>query len=227
MAQLFHPSMTLVARAIFVGVLVVVPAITGITLASAMAYSDWYTRKDQVVRQPIPFSHEHHVNGLGLDCRFCHSNAADSSFAGMPATKTCMTCHSQIWWTSPMLAPVRDSWASAQSISLNGTPIRWNRVHDLPDYVYFDHSIHVNKGVGCTTCHGQVNEMPLIRRVVTLQMRWCLECHREPERFLRPREHVFDAVYSAPANQRDLGIRLVQEYHIRKEQLTNCSICHR
>jgi hypothetical protein len=143
-----------------------------------------------------------------------------SSFAGMPPTQTCMTCHSQLWTNAELLKPVRESWRT-------GVPLQWTRVHNLPGYVYFDHSIHVNKGIGCSTCHGQVDQMPLVWQTQPLQMGWCLQCHRQPEQFIRPRDQVFNMDWQPPANQLEMGKRLVEEYGIRKEQLTNCSVCHR
>jgi hypothetical protein len=173
----------------------------------------------QVARQqPIQFSHERHVAGNGIDCRYCHTSVEESSFAGIPPTKTCMNCHSQIFANSSFLEPLRESFRSGRSI-------QWTRVHDLPDFAYFDHSIHVHKGIGCTTCHGPVDRMPLIWQNASLQMEWCLECHRAPERFVRPRRDVFRVDYVPPANQLELGERLVAEYEI--EKLTSCSTCHR
>ena len=131
--------------------------------------------------QPIPFSHAHHVGGLGIDCRYCHTSVETSSFAGIPPTKTCMNCHSQIWSTSPTLEPVRESFRT-------GVSIQWTRVNDLPDYVYFNHSIHVNKGIGCESCHGRVDRMPLTWQENSLQMDWCLDCHRDPGKHIRPRD---------------------------------------
>jgi hypothetical protein len=170
--------------------------------------------------QPVPFSHEHHVRGLGIDCRYCHTSVEDSHFAGIPPTKTCMTCHSQIHSNTEMLRPVRQSWASNQ-------PIQWSRVHNLPDFVYFNHSAHVNKGVGCSTCHGEVDRMPLMWQQASLQMAWCLECHRAPEQFLRPRDQVFNMNWKAPSNQLEEGRKLVEKYDVKTGQLSNCSVCHR
>jgi hypothetical protein len=151
----------------------------------------------------------------------------NSHFAGIPATKTCMTCHSVIWNTAPILEPVRESWRTNR-------PIAWNRVHNLPEFVYFNHSIHIAKGIGCSTCHGAVDEMPLMRQVNSLQMEWCLNCHREPELYIRPREQVYNLHYNPEtdpdhpgATQETLGAQLVNDYHIHKEQITNCSVCHR
>ncbi len=180
--------------------------------------SPYVTDVGVALAQPVPFSHKHHVAGLGIDCRYCHSTVEVSSFAGMPPTETCMSCHSQIWADSPMLEPVRASFRNDQSI-------RWTRVHDLPGFVYFNHSIHVKKGIGCATCHGRVDQMPLMWKTNTLYMEWCLECHRQPERFVRPRDQVFNMSYQAPSDQLALGRKLVEEYKIRK--LTDCSVCHR
>jgi hypothetical protein len=170
--------------------------------------------------QPVPFSHKHHVGGLGLDCRFCHTSVDKAQFAGIPPTKTCMTCHSQVWVDSPMLEPVRASFRGDK-------PLNWTRVHDLPDFAYFNHSIHVAKGVGCTTCHGPVDQMPLMWREASLNMEWCLDCHRHPEKYLRPREQVYSVEWKPPPDQIERGKRLVAEYKVRTSQITNCSVCHR
>ena len=142
--------------------------------------SPYVTRQHEARVQNPPFSHKHHVGGMGLDCRYCHTSVENSSFAGIPPTKTCMNCHAQIWSTQPMLEPVRESYRTGKSLV-------WERVHDLPDFVYFDHSIHINKGIGCQSCHGQVNDMPFMYMEHSLQMEWCLSCHREPEKNLRPK----------------------------------------
>ena len=172
--------------------------------------------------QPVPFSHEHHVHGLGIDCRYCHTSVETSAFAGMPPTYTCMSCHSQIWSDSPMLEPVRASLRERMS--------RWpgRRVHDLPDFVYFHHGIHIQKGVGCVSCHGRVDQMPLAWKEEPMTMEWCLDCHRHPERQLAPKEAVFLMDWEPPSATRpSLGRELIQKNHIEVEQLTNCSICHR
>jgi NAD-dependent SIR2 family protein deacetylase len=177
------------------------------------------TRQGVTLRQPIPFSHDHHVGGLGIDCRYCHTSVEKSAFAGIPPTSTCINCHKLIWKDSPMLEPVRASFRT-------GEPIRWTRVHDLPDFTYFNHSIHISKGVGCVTCHGRVDTMPLMRQVSSLQMRWCLDCHRNPEQVLRPRSEIFNMKWN-PENQEALGRDLAKEYQIRSVQgLTSCSTCH-
>ena len=199
----------------------------GILILGALAFviaeintSDYLTNTRVAVAQPVPFSHDHHSGGLGISCQYCHTSVETSSNAGMPATHTCMTCHSQIWATSPMLEPVRESYRT-------GDPLEWNRVYDLPDFVYFNHSIHVNKGIGCTSCHGQVDQMPLMQKAQPLFMEWCLSCHREPEKFIRPRDQVFNMDWTPPANQISQGEQLIKDYHVDKAKLTNCSICHR
>lgn len=196
-------------------------AVVGVTVAlGALARSDYLTDMGKHVEQPVPFSHEHHVGGLGINCRYCHTSVENSSFAGLPPTHTCMTCHSQLWTNAPMLAPIRRSLRENQ-------PIHWRRVHNLADYVYFNHSAHVNNGIGCESCHGRVDQMPLMQQVRTLKMQWCLDCHRQPERQLRPREHIFDMGWQPSEDQLALGRRLVKAYGIHTESLTDCYICHR
>ena len=218
MAQIFHPSMNTVAKATIFGAVFLLGGLgwVGYTVEKSPYNTDAGVPRNQ----PIPFSHEHHVRGLGIDCRYCHTSVEDSHFAGLPPTKTCMTCHSQIWSNAEMLRPVRQSWATNQ-------PIQWSRVHNLPDFVYFNHSVHVNKGVGCSTCHGEVDRMPLMWQQASLQMAWCLECHRAPEQFLRPRDQVFNMNWKAPSNQLEEGRKLVEKYDVKTGQLTNCSVCHR
>jgi hypothetical protein len=155
---------------------------------------------------------------MGIDCRYCHTAVEKSAQAGIPPTKTCMNCHSMIWNQSPTLEPVRASLRTGQSIE-------WVKVNDLPDFVYFNHSAHVNKGVGCTTCHGAVDKMPLVWQHASLQMEWCLDCHRQPEKYVRPKEEVFSVAWKPPANQLEEGRRLVKDYEIRTR--TSCSTCHR
>ena len=183
--------------------------------------SDYTTRQDAPREQPVPFSHAHHVGGLGIDCRYCHTSVETSSFANIPPTKTCMNCHSQIWSTSPTLEPVRASYRTGESI-------QWTRVHDLPDFVYFNHSIHVAKGVGCETCHGRVDKMPLMAQQASLRMQWCLDCHRNPEKFVRPRAAVTTMGYEPAGDQEVIGRQLVKDYKILDAHtLTSCSTCHR
>jgi hypothetical protein len=181
--------------------------------------SDYFTEVRNVQPQPVPFSHEHHVGGLGIDCRYCHTSVEVSANAGLPPTHICMTCHSQLWTNAAMLAPVRQSLA-------DGVPLRWNRINALPDYVFFNHSIHVAKGVGCTTCHGPIGEMPLTWKGKSLQMGWCLDCHRDPAPNLRPREAVFDPNWKRGPDTPS-GQQLMAEYNIHPETLTDCSVCHR
>jgi hypothetical protein len=214
--QIFHHSANTIARILLFGAIFIAAAMLWLIY---MVNRSSYMTGEQVIRQqPVQFSHERHVAGNGLDCRYCHTSVETSSFAGIPSTQTCMNCHSQIWSQSPFLEPVRASFR-------DGTPMRWVRVHNLPDFVYFDHSIHVSKGVGCDTCHGRVDRMPLIWQEASLQMDWCLDCHRDPARYVRPREFVFQMDYRPPPDQRELGRRLVEEYGIRS--MTNCSVCHR
>jgi hypothetical protein len=220
MPQVFPKSANQWSRASLVGVLFV---LLGAGWAVALLQrSDYVTSANQFIEQPVQFSHQHHAGGIGIDCRYCHTSVEVSSSAGIPPTKTCINCHSQIWSTSPYLEPVRASFRDDQ-------PLRWIRVHDLPDFVYFNHSSHVNKGVGCETCHGRVDRMPLIVQQASLQMEWCLDCHRDPAQFVRPREAVFQMGYVPEGgDQRAVGERLVREYNIAGvEQMTSCSVCHR
>ncbi|MDX2154573.1 MAG: cytochrome c3 family protein [Bryobacteraceae bacterium] len=180
--------------------------------------SSYVRSTDIPIEQPVPFSHEHHVRGLGIDCRNCHQTVEIAASAGIPPTHTCMSCHSQIWTTAEMLEPVRASYRENR-------PLEWNRVYDVPGFVYFNHAIHVNKGMGCTTCHGQIDTMPLVWKASSLTMEWCLDCHRQPEKFVRPRAEVFNSDYRPPANQLELGRKLVAEYKVQR--LTDCYTCHR
>jgi hypothetical protein len=218
MAQLFKRRANGIAKLVVVGV----PLLVIGTWASLYAYarSDFWTQVNEPIEQTVPFSHQHHVGGLGIDCRYCHTSVENSGFAGLPPTETCMTCHSQVWKDAPMLQPVRDSLQTDK-------PLRWTRVHDLPDYVYFDHSIHVNKGIGCASCHGRVDRMPLTWKVQPLYMRWCLDCHRDPARFIRPRDQVFNMDYEQPPIQSSLGKQLLTTNHVHTAGLTDCYTCHR
>ena len=218
MGQLFEKRANAIAKLIIFGGIGLIVAVSATVFA--LARSDFWTHVDSPIEQPVPFSHQHHVAGLGIDCRYCHTSVEQSSFAGVPPTETCMTCHSQVWKDAPVLQPVRDSWQT-------GKPIKWTRVHDLPDYVYFNHSIHVAKGVGCATCHGQVNEMPLTWKTKQLYMRWCLDCHRQPENYLRPTNAVVDMNYKTPPNQRAFGQQLVRQNNVHTAGLTDCYTCHR
>ncbi|MGR3323710.1 MAG: cytochrome c3 family protein [Pseudooceanicola sp.] len=188
----------------------------GSVLATRSAY---LTGQDRVVRQPVPFSHEHHVGGLGLDCRYCHLGVERSGFAGLPSTETCMTCHSQLWTEAEMLEPVRASLET-------GTPIAWTRVHDLADYVYFNHAAHLANGVGCETCHGNVATMPLIRQDAPLTMSWCLSCHTDPAPNLRPQAEIFTMGWEGGGDEAAQAA-LMKQYDIHPETMTDCHVCHR
>lgn len=215
MPHIFHPSMNTVARVSIFGAVFIATAIVALLLL--VVRSPYVTEVGVVREQPVPFSHKHHVGDVGLDCRYCHTSVEDSSFAGIPPTKTCMNCHSQLFTESAMLQPVRESFRT-------GEPLKWTRVHDLPDFVYFDHSIHIHKGIACVKCHGEVNEMPLMWREHTLHMQWCLDCHRQPELFVGDRKDVFNATMSStidPSTASDL----VAEYGIKSK--TSCYTCHR
>jgi len=185
--------------------------------------SDFVTQANSFIEQPVQFSHQHHVGGIGIDCRYCHTAVEVSPSAGIPPTKTCINCHSQIWSTSPYLEPVRASFRDDK-------PLQWIRVHDLPDFVYFNHSIHVKQGVGCETCHGRVDRMPLMLQTSSLQMEWCLNCHRDPSQYVRPRDQITTMGYQVPegTTQAELGAQLVKAYNIAGvEHMTSCSVCHR
>jgi hypothetical protein len=216
-AQIFHHKSNSIARASLAAVVVLLAG--GGWALDSIYWSPYTTLMNIPLEQPVPFSHKHHVYGLGIDCRFCHTTVENSAFAGMPSTETCMTCHSQIWKDAPMLAPVRESLGK-------NIPLQWNRVNDTPDFVFFNHSIHVSHGIGCVTCHDQLDQMPLTWKSHTLYMKWCLNCHRAPEKYIRPRDEVFNLNWIA-TNQVALGRQLVAEYQVHTEQLTDCSMCHR
>jgi len=216
MAQIFHPSFNTISRVSIFGAVFL---LAGAAWAWAAMLRSPYTTQAQVAReQPVPFSHRHHVGGLGLDCRFCHTSVEESAFAGIPPTKTCMTCHSQVWRDSAMLEPVRESYRTDR-------PIAWLRVHDLPDFAYFNHSIHVKKGIGCSSCHGRVDQMPLMWRENSLDMEWCLGCHRDPTAYVRPRDRIYDPEWKDGELPQDERQRLAKEYGLKS--MINCSVCHR
>jgi hypothetical protein len=216
MAQIFRPSANTIARLSIAGVVLLLA--TTLAVAYIMDRGPWTTNVRIAPEQPVEFSHKHHVKDDGIDCRYCHTGVETSAFAGLPPTETCMTCHSQIWTAATVTQPIRDSWQSGKSIN-------WVRVHDLPDFVYFNHSIHINKGIGCSICHGRVDQMPLTYRVNNLYMEWCVNCHRDPAKYIRPRSEVFNIDYEYPANQAERGPQLVKEYHV--QSLTDCVTCHR
>ncbi|MDA1191500.1 MAG: cytochrome c3 family protein [Candidatus Poribacteria bacterium] len=194
--------------------------LTLLTLVLIFPRTSHITRVGVAVSQPVPFSHKHHVSGLGIECMYCHSGVEESPYAGVPATKVCMTCHSQVWTNAEILQPIRTSFATE-------TPMKWNRVHDLGKFAYFDHSIHIAKGVGCESCHGRVDTMPLMWKEKPMQMRTCLECHRNPEQHLRPKSEIFTFGYKPDEPQEVVGKRLMQEYGVQPYNLQNCSTCHR
>jgi len=232
MAQIFHRSTNTISRFTIFGALAVVAV--SLWVAVQLQRSPYTTFAGVVRPQPVPFSHQHHVGGMGIDCRYCHTSVEVSSFAGIPPTKTCMNCHAQIWTNASLLAPVRESYQTDRSLV-------WTRANDLPDFVYFNHSIHIAKGVGCNTCHGPVDRMPMMYAYASLQMEWCLDCHRAPEKYLRPREQVFNMRYEEPSsfapaqldgqkfyNQISFGRALLKKYKLRSVQdITSCSTCHR
>jgi len=219
MAQIFHRSTNTLSRVTIFGAVFIAGFV--LWVIGGIVRSPYVTNQGIQREQPVPFSHQHHVGGLGIDCRYCHTSVETSNFAGIPPTQTCMNCHAQIWTNAPMLAPVRYSFSSGQSL-------QWTRVHDLPDFVYFNHSIHLNKGVGCRTCHGPVDEMPLMYAENTLQMEWCLSCHRNTEKYLRPREFITKMGYEPAGDQLEIGRKLHDEYKIKDVRtLTSCSTCHR
>ncbi len=211
MGNVFSPQVDLVFRAalVFAGVLVVAGAAAWVVRADPHQSS--YV--GYVQQQPVPFSHEHHVGRLGLDCRYCHQNADESDFAGLPAASTCMKCHLQLYTTAPLLEPVRDAWA-------NNEPIRWQRVNRLPDFVRFSHKPHVVAGIACVSCHGHMDQQPLTRQAAPLTMGWCLDCHREPDRRLVDPSQVYSPL-AAPGSDSRGGPRVQH-----RELLTNCSACH-
>ena len=237
MAQIFHPSTNTIAKASIFGALFVIGG--ALVVGAEINRSPYTTGTNVALEQPVQFSHEHHVKGLGLDCRYCHVTVETSAFAGMPATKTCMTCHSQIWTNAPLLEPVRASWRDDR-------PIRWTRVHDLPDFVQFNHGIHVQKGIGCYSCHGNVAGMPLMWKTGSLLMEWCLDCHRAPEKHVRPKgngnENIFVMADWLPewGDRKTVAKQLLQKYHVRSapigdphqgmefhpSPMVNCSVCH-
>jgi hypothetical protein len=232
MPQVFPKYTNLLARTVLLGLPVLFG--TGAVGLAAFYRSDYTTGAREVVEQPVPFSHKHHVSQLGIDCRYCHTAVEKSASAGFPPTKTCMNCHQNMWVGAEMLKPVRDSYATDK-------PIEWTKVHNVPHYTYFNHSIHVNKGVGCYSCHGEIDQMNLVFQSKTLLMEWCLACHRQPENHLRPKSEVFNIAWKpsdgavdtdgkkiAPGSQTEIGTMLKEKYQVRDAQtLTTCSICHR
>ncbi|KQP72906.1 MULTISPECIES: cytochrome c3 family protein [unclassified Methylobacterium] len=219
MAQLFAPGADALLRlAVLSGAALLAG---GAVVVAGIARSDYVTGVGIAPAQPVPFSHKHHAGELGIDCRYCHTTVETQASAGLPPTQTCMTCHSQIWTGSDMLKPVRDSFAS-------GEPLRWTRLNKLPQYVYYNHAVHVTKGIGCSTCHGDVTTMQMTFRANAFEMRFCLDCHRAPDRYVRPPDQVWNMNWSPPADQATRGPELVAKNHIHGgDRLTECGICHR
>lgn len=171
--------------------------------------------------QPVPFSHAVHAGQLGMDCRYCHTTVEKAGFAAVPATQTCMNCHTSIRHDSPKLTKVRESWTT-------GAPVEWIKVHDLPDYAYFNHSAHINKGVGCASCHGRIDQMEVVYQHAPLSMGWCIDCHRQPEKHLRPLDQITNMSWKPDGDQLTLGLELKKQYQIRDAAfMTSCSTCHR
>jgi hypothetical protein len=217
--QVFHPSANTLSRLTIYGSVVML--LGPVVLTYLVLRSPYQTKVGVIQPQPVPFSHEHHVRGLGIDCRYCHTTVETSAFAGLPPTHTCMTCHSQIWTTAEILEPVRTSLAQK-------TPLVWTRIHNIPDFVYFNHSIHVNKGVGCSSCHGRVDQMPILWKAEPMTMEWCINCHRSPELHLREQSEIYNMAYAPSERQQlEVGRELVKRNHIEVDRLINCSVCHR
>jgi hypothetical protein len=217
-AQIFTPNANALAKVTIAAVLLL---ITGVIAAMVGIYlSPWFTDVGVAKAQPVPFSHKHHVDELKIECRYCHATVEKAAYAGYPATETCMSCHSQVWTNSPLLAPVRESYQT-------GEPLLWNKIYNVPDFVYFNHSAHVNNGIGCSSCHGRIDQQHLAAKAQPLYMGWCLGCHRNVEDNIRPADQVFNMDWQPPANQAEIGRQLIAEYGIQTNQLTNCYICHR
>ena len=220
MAQIFSPAADTWFRAF--AVLIVGGVVGGTLFASGFARSTYENRVGWHVDQPVPFSHQHHAGDLKIDCRFCHAEVERSWNAGFPSTHTCMTCHSQIWTGAPVLAPVRQSLAENK-------PIVWQRVSGLPDYVYFNHAIHIGRGVPCVACHGRIDKMPMTARGEPFKMRFCLGCHRDPAPRLKPRDQVTRMDWSGwtAKDQKVFGRAAMAAYHLDPKRMTDCSLCHR
>ena len=221
MPQIFRPRSNNLTRLLLLGGSLGIACLTIMLLG--IYSSPYVTGVTAIPAQPVPFSHKHHVGELGIDCRYCHTSVEQSSFAGLPDTATCMTCHSQLWTNAQVLAPVRQSFTQKR-------PITWARVHDLPDYVYFNHQAHVSHGVACQSCHGRIDRMPLTRQVAPLTMQWCLDCHRNPAPHLREENAITRMLPTAPGAQTrndNKGHLLLVHYGIPTDRLTECVTCHR
>lgn len=219
MSQIFNPSANNIARlSILIGGLV--------ALFIAAIFPAWdrspYTDRAPAgiaIEQPVRFSHKLHSGNLNISCVYCHGGAEVSRYAGISDTHTCMSCHSQIALYSELLEPVRASYET-------GEPLVWNKVHDLAEHVYFNHAVHVNNGVGCESCHGRVDEMPLVWQAESMTMNWCMDCHNNPEEYLRPESEIYTFGWEPEGDQIELGLQLIDEYQINTEGLNQCSVCH-
>jgi hypothetical protein len=216
MAATFPPWANTATRVALAGLFTAGAAL----VIAPMIYVRMPSRRGQFdpVDQPVEFDHRHHAGDAAIECLYCHSTAERAATAGIPSADVCMGCHSQVWNRSLQLEPVRRAYFS-------GAPIPWNRVHDVPDFTFFDHSAHVTHGVGCVTCHGRVDQMARVHQVAPLTMGWCLDCHREPEKYLQPPETVTRMEWKPDEDQEKLGMRLSHELGVRR--LTHCSACHR
>ena len=256
MAQIFHPATNLLSRLSVLIFGVVGPGVT-LLIGSAITRFPFGTKVGVPLPQPIPFSHEHHSVELGIDCRYCHGGVEKSTYSPLPATEVCMSCHSQIWTDSPLLEPARDSYRT-------GKPLLWNNVNAVPDFVYFPHNIHINRGVSCNYCHGPIQKMMMVYKGQSFFMVWCLNCHRQPDKFIQPRENVWKlysdiqrfgyavdssakdeadpnrngltprqhayaegAYYENSPQEQEVARDLILKYKVKKQQLADCSVCHR
>jgi hypothetical protein len=218
MTQIFSPAADTWLRLFLAGGLALLGG--GLVGVIGFAHSAYITSTDFRPRQPVPFSHKHHAGELGIDCRYCHSSVETGPQAGLPSTTTCMTCHSQIWTNAAMLEPVRQSLTRQQ-------PIAWTRVAKLPDYVFFRHDIHIAKGVGCESCHGRIDTMPLTYRAKAFTMEFCIDCHRDPAPNLRPQDRIAEMGWKSPSDARKQGEAIAAHVGIRFGELTHCYVCHR
>jgi hypothetical protein len=219
MSQVFKPGANTAAKlSILAGLLLLVVVLTMLLVGEGSPYGAG--RAGIAVAQPVRFSHELHTGTLNISCVYCHSTAEQTAYGGIPDTHTCMTCHSQIKVNSELLAPVRASYQTGQ-------PLVWNKVHELAQHVYFNHSIHVSKGVGCETCHGRVDQMPLVWQARSMTMSWCLDCHMAPEQYVRPADQIYTFGWKPPVDQAVLGPQLLEQYNIKTSGLTDCWVCHR
>ncbi|GAB4456555.1 MAG: cytochrome c3 family protein [Armatimonadaceae bacterium] len=244
MAQIFSPNSNVLFR-LGLGTIAVLPLALMVSI-SQFTRSSSVTGVEIPFEQPVPFSHEHHVNELGIDCRYCHTSVEKAASAGYPSTHTCMSCHSQIWTNSPLLEPIRESYQK-------NVPIKWTRLNQVPDFVYFNHSIHINRGISCNNCHGPIQAMQIAYKGQAFQMRWCLECHRNPENYVNEPDFVWNLYqniqrgqhadgtpltaeeatlekgeqYRRTPEELEKGKNLVKQYGVKTEQLSDCYVCHR